>query len=298
MPPPAFPAKPTKFMKPDGSTFTVSSVPGFLGLGLTGIVLQHGNNALKIPRLQVTTDLPEDEQYYVESTNQMNEEQLENEKRIFQRLGSHIGIIPCIQISAEGIEIAYIKNGTLEDHIKNQPPAADVLKATWLRSVVDTLFYIHERGVIVNDIALRNILVGDDLSLHFIDFGHSSLQTLDPNDRLSANERVESSPSMSPNSGDGYDESAIQVDIFQLASVMYSITAWKKYEYNLYPPAPADVVKVEISDNRLMCSWPSVDDLPDIKTNLCSNVILKGWMRKYSSVQQVRDEVYLALSTI
>jgi hypothetical protein len=79
---PTKPTKPTRFAKPDGSTFTVASVPGFLGLGLTGIVLRHGNNALKIPRVQVTTDLSAEARYYAEYNNEMNIEQMDNEKRI------------------------------------------------------------------------------------------------------------------------------------------------------------------------------------------------------------------------
>jgi serine/threonine protein kinase len=169
------PPKPMEFVKPYGSTFTVASVPGFLGLGLTGIVLRHGNNALKIPRVQVTTDLSAKARYYAEYNNEMNIEQMENEKQVYERLGNHIRVVSCFRISADGIEMTYIKNGSLNQYFKNYQQGADNLKAAWLRSLVDTLCYIHERGVLINNIALRNILLSEDLLLNFVNFSHSSL---------------------------------------------------------------------------------------------------------------------------
>lgn len=285
---PTKPPKPTEFAKPDGSTFTVASVPGFLGLGLTGIVLRHGNNALKIPRVQVTTDLSAEARYYAEYNNEMNIEQMENEKRIYERLGNHIGVVSCFRISADGIEMAYIRNGSLDQYLKNYRQGADNLKAAWLRSLVDTLCYIHERGVLVNDIALRNILVDEDLLLNFVDFGHSSLLPLD------------SDASSLPTSKDESNDSAVHMDIFHLAFVMYSIVVWKKHEYDLYHPTTTILSSNECSGDEcsnegLMPRWPSFKHLPNTEGALCGDIIRKCWMRAYRSMWEVRDEIYAAL---
>jgi len=295
------PKKPTIFVKPDGSTFTITSVHGLLGFGLTGIVLRQGNNALKIPRVQVTTDLSDDARYYAEYNNEMNIEQMENEKRIYERLGSYVGVVPCFKISTDGIEMAYIKNGPLDRYLKNHQQEEDALKADWLRSLVDTLCYIHRRRVFVNDIALRNILVDDDLSLHFVDFGHSSLMPLDfDTSELPSHEQVASSGSLSTTttSKDECGNSAIHMDIFHLAFAMYSIVVWDKHEYNLYHQTATRMPSDECSNKSLMPKWPSFKDLPNTEGALCGDIILKCWMREYRSIEEVRDEIYMALSQL
>lgn len=79
--------------------------------------------------MQGTTDSPDEARYYAEYSNEMNIEQMENEKRIYERLGSHIVVVSCFQISADGIEMAYINNGSLDRYFKNHQQAAHTVKA-------------------------------------------------------------------------------------------------------------------------------------------------------------------------
>jgi len=293
--------KPTVFVKPDGSTFTLGSIRGLLGLGLTGIVLQHGENALKIPRVEAITEQSDGDRYYVQCDNEMNIEQMGNEKQIYARLGSHAGIVPCLQISADGIELAYLKNGSLDQYLRNHGPATDNMKAEWLRSLVDTLCYIHGRGVRVHDIALRNILVDDSLSLRFVDFGQSSLVGIDfdpPELQPDKQSSISGLLSTSTAPQDEREDSDACIDIFHLSFVMYSIIVWKKHNYHFYSPAPTGFSSDKRSNRSLKLRWPSLVDLPSTNGLLCGNVILKCWTRGYRSVEEMRDQLYVALGTL
>ncbi|KAL3474113.1 hypothetical protein BJX99DRAFT_232202 [Aspergillus californicus] len=62
-----------------------------------------------------------------------------------------------------------MKHGDLRSYIeKHQAPRS--LKLTWFRQMAYTLSRIHDRAVIVADIACRNILLDSDLSVKFCDF--------------------------------------------------------------------------------------------------------------------------------
>ena len=260
--------------------------------------MRHENFAFKIPRLRVTIDLSDEARYFAECDNETNIDAIEQEKRVYERLGKHYGIVSCIQISPEGIRMEYIENGPLDQYIKNHRPVADDMKADWLRSLADTLCYIHGRGVMVYDIALRNILVDDDLSLRYIDFGQSSIIPLESETSESlVHKRSTSSDSsqLTTVSEGRSDDSAVLIDIFHLAFAMYSITVWEKHEHKLFH-APPGLSSDERSQQSLPPNWPTVDDLPNSQNVLCGSILRKCWTREYRSMTQVRDELYLALS--
>ncbi len=54
----------------------------------------------------------------MEYVNEINRKTLENEISIYQRLGHYKEIIPCLQTSNYGFELAFAKQGNVEDYIK------------------------------------------------------------------------------------------------------------------------------------------------------------------------------------
>ncbi|OAL28653.1 hypothetical protein AYO20_09377 [Fonsecaea nubica] len=91
-----------------------------------------------------------------ECINEVNRKTLENEVAIYRRL------------------VAFAKQGDLEDYIKSAPEPPGPLKVDWILSIIDAFSYIHSRRVLVDDIALRNILVSDG-QLKLADLGQSIL---------------------------------------------------------------------------------------------------------------------------
>jgi len=84
-----------------------------VGLGRTELLIRYYKNALKIPRVYRNPHASLEEREIEEITKEQNIMFLENEREVCLRLGNHDGIIRCINLSEEGIEILYMKNGSL-----------------------------------------------------------------------------------------------------------------------------------------------------------------------------------------
>lgn len=155
-----------------------------VGNGLTGIILQMGDGrAVKKAKQYRPGQLQDPED--VEYMNQINQQTLENEIQVFERLGSYKGIIPYFQTSQYGIELA-LAQGNLESYLETYPECDNSLNIRWILGLVDTFGYVHGQKVFVDGIALRNILILDE-QLKLADFGQSILLPLDT-DITSANE--------------------------------------------------------------------------------------------------------------
>ncbi|KAM5462372.1 hypothetical protein MauCBS54593_008037 [Microsporum audouinii] len=229
-----------------------------IGNGMTGIVLKMGERravkkAKKYP--PGSFDDPKD----IEYINKINQQTLENEIQVFERLGSYEGIIPYFQTSQYGIELA-LAEGDLESYLDTCAEREDSLKISWISSLIDTFAHAHSRKVFVDDIALRNILILDE-KLKLADFGQSIL--LPPNtDITSADD-------------DGLN---VQVEILHIGWVLYSIASWRVHKYYFFN-----------SENPDLC-WPEPDSFPNVDDVLCGKVIRKCWQGEYASMENMKDE--------
>ncbi|KAL6715346.1 hypothetical protein ACLMJK_007612 [Lecanora helva] len=232
----------------------------------SAILLRRESHVLKIPNLISCEAQDEQEQWETQYRNDGNQDEIEIEKDVYQRMGKCDGIARCIRISDAGILLQLYTNGDLEDYISQKPELGSAKKAEWILSLIRTEVCFHEAKVLVFDTALRNILVADDLSLKMIDFGQCKVLPLDADvnhvdiDGLSA-----------------------KVDIFQLGNIIYSIAVWKKYEYCYFGEG---------------LRWPSQDELPDLEGVLGRTIIDKCWARSYSSMRELFRDAQQELGEI
>ncbi|MCJ1380764.1 hypothetical protein MMC17_003873 [Xylographa soralifera] len=166
------------FLKPDGTPFHFYTQT-FLGTGTNSIVLLDGCHALKIPKILDLTSMPEEDREDQEYINDGNRAMLDVEKAVYLRIGRYDGIAECINISADGIRLALYQRGDLETYVKSEAEADRSRKTGWILSLIQTILHFHNSKVLDDDMALRNILVADDLSLKLIDFGQCPLMSLD-----------------------------------------------------------------------------------------------------------------------
>ncbi|PGH14650.1 hypothetical protein AJ80_05830 [Polytolypa hystricis UAMH7299] len=137
------------------------------------------------------------------NSNFMNREEIRNEKAVYERLGSHEGIIHCFKALDDSIELAFA-NQTQE------------LRGNWIQSLVDAFSYVHARRVVHQGIALRNILLHNN-SPKLCDSGESSILLLGTNMEQFCD----------------YDTTP-QVEILYLGYVLYSIVIWKEFKYDYF----------------------------------------------------------------
>ncbi|KAB8259974.1 kinase-like domain-containing protein [Aspergillus pseudonomiae] len=236
-----------------------------IGNGMTGIIVQLGEDrAVKKAKQYQPGDFPNRED--VEYINDINQQTLENESRVFERLGNYQGIIPHFRTSKYGIELA-LAQGDLESYLETYSERENALKTTWMCCLIDTFSHVHSRRVFVDDIALRNILVLDE-QLKLADFGQSILLPLDV-DITAANE----------------NDLNIQIEILHLGWILYSIASWRVHKYYFFNPKNPDLV------------WPAPDSFPHLDGVLFGQIIKKCWRGEYATMDDVKDEARQLLAS-
>ncbi|KAL3472545.1 kinase-like domain-containing protein [Aspergillus californicus] len=229
---------------------------GFIGSGMTGFIFKLGEDrAVKKAKHYERNPRDPHTEYY----NEINQETLNNEIQVYQRLGGHEGIIHCFQTSQYGIELA-LAQGDLADFLESHPEPDDTFKTRWMLSLIETFLYIHSRNIFVDDIAPRNILVLDN-ELRLADFGQSVLLPLDAD----LNSITENNMN-------------VQIEILHVGWVLYAIASWHVHDYYFFDAEYPD-----------FC-WPS--SFPDVDDMLCGMIIRKCWHGEYASMQSVQEDAY------
>lgn len=124
--------------------------------------------------------------------------------------------------------------------------------------MIETILHFHKARVLVDDMALRNILIADDLSIRMIDFGQCALSPLDADINVVSDHGL-----------------TALADIFHLGCIIYSIFTWRKFGRGLF---------------RHDWTRPSLSDLPDVDKLFCCDIIRKCWSAEYISMEHLHRE--------
>lgn len=216
-----------------------------LGMGRTGFVIRQGDLAIKLPlKLDISSD----------EAVSANIESLQREQCIYQRLEKHDGVVPCLGFSETTTTLRVMENGDLRSYLSqnnNSTKLSKHLQLSWFRKMARTLAYIHERRVIVADIASRNFLLDSELSIKICDFTESILLPLDT--------------CMENADVDGY---STQTDIGQLGCVMYEVIIREKCDFDIFKDIPPE---------EYGGRWPRRADLPSTQGIWLGSIIEKCW---------------------
>ncbi|RLL96763.1 hypothetical protein CFD26_100860 [Aspergillus turcosus] len=219
-----------------------------LGYGRSGVVILRNGLAVKMPLRHPWSS---------EDDFQVNVEVIQREQEVYRRLnstgggnGQIDGVVPCIGFSTKTTQLAYMENGDLRAYLeKNKPSLA--LQMSWFRQMARTLEQIHDKRVLVADIATRNFLLDSDLSVKLCDFTEASVLPLDT--------------VMEAADDDGF---SIQTDIGQLGAVMYEVVTGSKCDFDLFKDNAPD-------DGR--ATWPQRTSLPSTNGLWVGLIIEKCW---------------------
>ncbi|KAK6008785.1 hypothetical protein QM012_000688 [Aureobasidium pullulans] len=208
-----------------------SSVKGqIIAAGMDGYIIHDttSSTVMKIPKLTGTYN-PLDGSLKPDHDNNMYTNDLSREKEAYQRLQGILVVANCLDTNTHGLVFEFYKNGDLEDYIRDNPPAPWSQKVNWIFQILDAFIACHKRRILVFDIALRNLMLDDDMNIKLIDFANCSLLPLDENTEL-----VDE---------DGY---TAEIDLLHVINVIYSISRWDKFQ--------TDCLKMD--------QWPAADSLP------------------------------------
>lgn len=232
----------------DGSRVTSKMI----GMGIDGFVL---HTVLKIPKrygriLPDRTMVPDPENEYAND--------LSEEKAIYERLQGTPGIAKYLGSTKDGLLLEYYGNGSLEDYMQNNPRIAWSQRANWILQIIDFYAACHAKRVLVCDIALRNLLLADNLSIRAIDFANSSLYPIDEIGELEAE--------------DGWTS---MVDLLHVTNIIYSLCTWMKFQVEC----------------RKMDQWPKAEELPSTSGLPLGSVIASSWSQHFKTLDELRHAV-------
>ncbi|OAQ97785.1 hypothetical protein LLEC1_05556 [Akanthomyces lecanii] len=240
------------FLDAQGNTIPKENV---LGSGGTAVVIIQDGNAVKLP-LRCPWSTAYDVQSSIDS--------IKREQCVYDRLQQppddvrSRSVVRCTRQTPEATHLAYMANGDLKTHLATTRPSAE-LQLQWCLEMSQALDYVHERCVLVADIASRNFLLDAQLSLKLCDFSEASLLPLGSD--------------MSIVDDNGY---TTQIDIGLLGAVMYEIATGIQCKVELYK-------NNDPADGRAY--WPARVALPDTKgIDPALGGIIEGcWSRRFPS---------------
>lgn len=231
----------TPFLDPESNPIHGEQL---LGYGGTGVIILQDGIAIKMPL-----------RYWSSSDNDVNEniKVLQREQEVYRRLEQCEGVVPCLGFSPTTIHLAHMANGDLRSFLSRDHKISRSLQLSWFRQMAHSLSSIHHRSVIVADIASRNFLLHEDLSIKFCDFTESTIMPLGVD--------------MEAVDDNGY---SIQTDIGQLGAVIYEVITGERCEFDLFKHLPPQATDA---------AWPPRETLPCTRNIWLGSIIEKCWTK-------------------
>lgn len=157
------------------------------------------------------------------------------------------------------------RNGDVENYIATRSKPDMKMKLDWILAIADALEYMHNQKVIHNDIVMKNILLSGNLVPKLIEFSNTLLES----------EQLECDRYYTEHS-----------DIFDFASVAYSILTWNPYNIRLIEYQIN--FNQDVHDTRPPRGWPPAADLPQMDDFEFKDFLLGCWLKKFETMQDVQ----------
>lgn len=120
------------------------------------------------------------------------------------------------------------------------------------------------------DIATRNFLLDEDLSLQMCDFTESTIVADNEDMAIFVSE----------------DFASVKSDIARFGSMMYEVITGKQFKFYVIPDIETDLVDDPVS--KTYKTWPTDDKLPNTNPLFLGDIIKRCWSRKgFLTMQEV-----------
>ncbi|KAL7933604.1 kinase-like domain-containing protein [Trichoderma chlorosporum] len=201
----------------------------------------------------------------------LSQKQLDTERQIYERLGTHPYITRLLAANQEGIfleRLQYpLRRRLLSLREKQQQPTAQQA-VRWALQTATALQYVHSHGVRQVDIGTHNVLLDSDDNAKLSDFAGSSLDDSEPTVAPSAHA---THPNISTTRPSVYSE------LFAFGSLLYEVeTTYEPYH---------DKNDGELEELYGMGQYPDTTHL------ILGETIRKCWQNCYSDASEVIADV-------
>ena len=206
-----------------------------------------------------------------------NIEAAENEANIYMILGKHPLIAECQAIgpAKEFIELRFYSRGSLRDYVSfNILHITDHQLNMWARQLVESVAYIHGKGVRHADLRLDQWLLDDKLCPRLSDFNGSGFDrqpTLGLDSTPATN--IEPASHCLPRDFEQDKDSTVKSDLFALGSSLYQLMT----DSLPYEDEEDDLIATNFANNV----FPKVDHIS------IGRVIMACWLGHYRSADDI-----------
>lgn len=246
--------------------------PELVGLGRAGRVMRFGNIAVKTPNIwTMPEDVSETTIISWEQMIEQNKESIKHEGLVYCYLGHVQGVIKPIQVSDTEIQMPYLRRGSLSGYLRAHNGSVDsIQRLRWLQEAAHIIRRVHERRVLIADIATRNFLLDETLSLQMCDFTESVIVL---NDEDMTNFLSE-------------DFVSIKSDIARFGSMMYEVLSGSRYEFYVVPEIGTDLE--DDPESKTFKAWPTAEKLPNTDNVFLGAIIRGCWAKDgFLTMQEV-----------
>ncbi|GAB7344828.1 hypothetical protein MBLNU457_3283t1 [Dothideomycetes sp. NU457] len=214
----------------------------------------------------------------VKSPRPLHERDIAIERRIYERLGRHEGILRYYGAEDKCIILEYASNGSIRDYYEYDKKDATIplaMKLKWVEEVVETVAFMLSKGVFHTDLTCNNVLLDKHFRTKVADFAGSvidgSKHLVMPGDRFRL-----------PHSGYEPQEITVGFEIFSLGSMFYEIMAEREPR--------ADLEDDDVEEAFAAGDFGETESLPAFGA-----IIRKCWTQQYDGIEEllsdVKDEV-------
>lgn len=197
---------------------------------------------------------------------------VEDEKRIYKRLGKHPNIIGCLEITEESIHLERATPGCLRLYFKDGGSATLEERLRWSRDLASVIQYLHDHNVRQVDIGGRNILLDADRNIRLCDFAGSVIDDVKPT-------IVAQNGFRHPDEKEAWG-GTLRAEIHALGSTIFEI---------MTSTGPYRREEQETEGSALDLMRRGV--YPDVTDVVLGKVIAACWRGEYGSAQQVADSI-------
>ncbi|KAI0867269.1 kinase-like domain-containing protein [Hypoxylon argillaceum] len=194
---------------------------------------------------------------------------LEIEKRVYQRLGSHPNIIRCLRIEDYGIHLERAEHCSIREYYAEGGTATLEERIKWSRDVANALQYIHEHNVRHADLGGKNVLLDSSRTVRLCDFAGSAID-----DNRST---VWAQSGYRHPDDDEVEHSTIRAELHALGSTIFEIITSSQ------PHG-----KVE---EWIVAQWIREGKYPDINNIALGDMIMKCWKGVFKSAKEVAQDI-------
>ncbi|KAF2174381.1 kinase-like protein, partial [Zopfia rhizophila CBS 207.26] len=214
------------------------------------------------------------------TTDPSSIEDIEIEKRIYKRLGSHPNIVPCLRIAetgpvsvcAEHIVLKRAEHGTIRQYFLDGGTATVDERIKWCRDIAKAVQYVHDHGIRHGDIGGRNILLDSSRTVLLCDFAGSGIDGTPP--RVRAEEGFKH-PVLEENRN-----GTMRSELHALGSTIYEIITSKRPHY-------------ELQDwmGWMVQLWLQEGIYPDVSEVKLGDIISKCWKGQFNFSEEVAQSI-------